>query len=72
MDKKDEMFVLCEIRHYITCIFDSIEALRQKPSKETKEYLEGFIEYCKNKLRIYAEEYAKITQLDILREFFKE
>lgn len=58
MDKKDEMFVLCEMKHYIDCILNSLDALRKNPDKETQAYLYGFIDYCKGYIKQYANEYA--------------
>ena len=59
MEKKDEMYILCEVKHYIDCIFNSLEKLREKPNEETRVYLTGFIDYCKDRLKAYFKEYTK-------------
>ena len=56
MKEEDEMFVLCEIKHYLDAMFNSLEALNKKPEKETEEYLVGFIDYCKAYIWKYASE----------------
>lgn len=55
----NEEFYINELNHYTNCLFDSYRRL-DTAKQEDKDYLRGFIEYCKEHIYYYAENLTKL------------
>jgi len=52
-----------EVRYCINQMFESVERLnKEKLSQETKEYLEGYIDYCGYNARLKMEKILKAEE----------